>query len=108
MYQERHLAEIEIMMYEARQELSKQLSKPKKAPKNKYFKTKDGQVLKDIEDLAIYADSINLKDFKHYVNPKKNDFATWVGDALKDKRLSKQLSSTIDYHETMSFILDKL
>ena len=108
MKQEDHLKDISIMLMSNKKEIDKQLKKKRQAPKTKYFKTKDGQVLKDIEDLAIYLEGTNLRIFKHHVNEKRNDFAQWVKDALKEEKVAKKLNSTCDYHETMSHVLNAL
>ena len=64
------------------------------------------KIHRDLEELAIYLDTIHMRNFKFHVNSKKNDFAAWIKDAIKEPELAERLNSTTDYHETMSYLLD--
>jgi len=72
--------------------------KPKKktkvlfnAKEEKRFWLCDGQVLKNLKDLAGALEKMDDKVFKYHVNKKKNDFASWIKDVIKEPKLAKEL-----------------
>ena len=61
------------------------------APEDRRFWEQDGKVLGNLKDLKNALEHIDPKTFAYHVNKGKNDFAKWVGDILKDAKLSKEL-----------------
>jgi len=62
-----------------------------KAPAEKQFWTKDGQIL---SDLVALADSFSAMDdllFKYHANSARNDFAEWVQHVLSDDTCARSL-----------------
>jgi hypothetical protein len=60
-------------------------------PPSQAFVTKRGERLHSIKQLEGAIEKMNVKTFKHHVNSKKNDFASWTGDVLGDSKLAAQL-----------------
>ena len=56
-----------------------------------YFYLADGSVLKSAYELYKAIDHIDANTFKHHVNPERNDFANWIGDIYRDKKLATSL-----------------
>lgn len=48
------------------------------------FWTTDGQILKDMQELATALDSMAEEVFSHHVTSDRNDFADWVEHVLED------------------------
>ncbi len=69
-----------------------------------YFYVHNGAVLKSKEDLLGCLRNIDDESFNHHVNDKKNDFACWVRDILKDKKLSDNLFGTKSREEMVDLI----
>jgi glucose-6-phosphate 1-dehydrogenase len=81
---------------------SKKKRAAKKAPgfrnvnKDVYFVRVDGQPIKSLLDLAKQMDEMADEVFYHHVTPDRNDFATWVADALKNESLAQELQYVKD------------
>jgi hypothetical protein len=61
-------------------------------PENKYFWMNNGPVIKNIIELCSALKDIDETTFTHHVNKEKNDFSTWVRDAIGDKTLASNLT----------------
>ena len=59
----------------------------------KCFWAHDGQIFCDLAGLREALEKMSEEVFVYHVNGQKNDFSQWVGDALGDKTLVKQLGS---------------
>ena len=67
-------------------------------PDNKAFWVCRGDKVTNLHDLANCIESLSPEQFKHHVNPvgKKNDFAVWIFDVLKNPLLAKDLNYEIN------------
>lgn len=69
--------------------------KPKKplavASPEQSFWMCDGQILKDLRELANSLEAMCQEVFKYHVNSQKNDFVKWVAEVLGDSELAKSL-----------------
>lgn len=58
------------------------------------FWVNDGQVLKNLEELATALSEMHKKVFAHHVSKEKNDFADWVEFVLHDQSCASDLRSS--------------
>lgn len=54
----------------------------------------DGQILKDLRELASSLEAMRQEVFQYHVNSQKNDFAKWVAEVLGEPELAKSLEKT--------------
>tara|TARA_Y100000310_G_scaffold305506_1_gene345718 strand:- start:681 stop:989 length:309 start_codon:yes stop_codon:yes gene_type:complete len=73
-----------------------------------YFYAGNGNVLKNLDDLLKFLNSVNEETFFEHVNSDKNDLANWVRDVLKEKRLSNKLSKTRNRDDMAVFVEERL
>ncbi|MBI2144652.1 hypothetical protein HYU17_05935 [Candidatus Woesearchaeota archaeon] len=57
----------------------------------KAFWVNNGPVLKNTIELAGAAKKLTPEQFTHHANSQKNDFATWVQEAIGDSDLAQRL-----------------
>ncbi|MBW2990745.1 hypothetical protein KY348_03505 [Candidatus Woesearchaeota archaeon] len=69
------------------------------APKEHYFKLKNGQELKSLNDLRKALEYISDDEFNHHMNPEKNDFASWVKEALQNQELYEKIKDAKNKEE---------
>ncbi len=50
--------------------------------------------LRNLKELAESFRTMSDETFAHHVNAEKNDFASWVGDILLDKKLATDLKKS--------------
>jgi hypothetical protein len=70
----------------------------------KFFYVQDGKVLTSLDDLTNQLPDISEDAFTQHVNKDKNDFSNWIGDAIGDTELAKQVKKV----KTKSGLLKKL
>jgi hypothetical protein len=56
-----------------------------------YFHLRNGQSLKNLEELYSAIKVMSSDDFNHHVNSDKNDFANWVAHVLGEEELAGKL-----------------
>lgn len=61
------------------------------APKEHYFKLRNGQELKTLNDLRKALGYMTDEEFNSHVNEEKNDFANWVKDILQNPELYEKI-----------------
>ena len=64
------------------------------APPEQSFWVNNGPVLKNIEELANYMPEMSDDSFLHHVSKEKNDFSSWIGAVIGDKKLANDLLSS--------------
>ena len=95
---EKKKKEIEKEINEESQELKELFKQIKinqlleqQTPKEHYFKLENGQELKSLNDLRKSLNYMTEEEFSHHVNQEKNDFATWVKEALQNQELYRKI-----------------
>jgi hypothetical protein len=65
-----------------------------------------GDRVDNIRDLANCIESLSSAEFKHHVdlNGKRNDFAVWIQDVLKNPLLAKDLNYEINLSNQVHFV----
>ena len=63
----------------------------KEAPKGKYFYVHNGMTIKNLDELSVAIDLMDIKIFEYHVNNDKNDFSNWVKEIIKEKKLAEEL-----------------
>lgn len=57
----------------------------------KCFWVCDGEILKNLKELAEYLEKIPANIFKYHVSKDKNDFANWVADVFGDSKVAQAM-----------------
>ena len=73
---------------------------------NKHFHLKSGKRIKGLIELADALKTMNDSTFAHHVNRKKNDFANWVRDVIKNEKLAYKMVR-IENKEKLINIINK-
>jgi hypothetical protein len=56
-----------------------------------HFYANDGQILKNLAEVPAAIKLMNADTFYHHVNSERNDFANWVEDCMKAKRVGSAI-----------------
>jgi hypothetical protein len=78
------------------------------APKEHYFKLRNGQELKSLNDLRKALTYMNDEEFSHHVNQERNDFANWVRDALQNSELYEKIKNIHTKEELLATLQNPL
>ena len=73
-----------------------------------YFHLRNGQSLKNLDELYPAISKMNDDEFRHHVNAAKNDFANWTYHILEKKELANKLFRTTNKEEILGMIKDEL
>ena len=60
-------------------------------PEEYQFWAKDGNTIRNVEQLAEALKNMNDETFKHHSNQEKTDFTNWLRDIVGDEKLAKDL-----------------
>lgn len=100
---EEHLAALNRQHEEIEKKLSEITTESPRLPEwklqerevtpDKYFFLRNGQPIRSLPELADALEYIDDITFEHHVNEYRNDFASWVRDALGNQDLATQLLS---------------
>lgn len=63
-------------------------------PQDAAFRSFNGEMYWNLQDLARALSSMDEPTFMHHVNEQKNDFANWTRDSIGDHALAKSLFET--------------
>ncbi len=74
----------------------------------KTFYLSNGKSLRNLTDLVSELDVMSQEDFRSHCNDDKDDFATWVADALKASDLAVVLRGVMDKDEYAKVIRSRL
>jgi len=74
------------------------------------FRTCNGVVIRNLSELASYAECCSDYDFRYHVNDDhhKNDFAIWVREAVGDETLANDLDAELDRTQYARLIKKRL
>lgn len=77
-----------------------------KVPADKVFWVCRGDRIDNIKDLANCIENLSPEQFKHHVSEvgKKNDFAMWIFDVLKNPLLSKDLNFPVNLKDQKHYV----
>jgi len=75
---------------------------------DKYFKMKNGRIVRDIKGLLLALRDIDEATFSFHVNNEKNDFSRWVRDVFKNDYLANKLESAKSREQFISLLEDFL
>jgi aromatic ring-opening dioxygenase catalytic subunit (LigB family) len=89
-------------MKQSRKKIQKKL---KDANPEKFFILVTGVPVKNLKELAQSLESMNGWVFDHHVNESRNDFATWISDVLKERKLAQLIRNTKNIREHELIIL---
>ena len=78
------------------------------APVEHHFVLKDGQSLKNVQELADALEHMSEDVFRHHVGSMHNDFATWVQDIFDDRAFANDLRRVQNRIETRIKVLQRL
>jgi hypothetical protein len=73
-----------------------------------YFHLRNGKSLKTLDELYHAISQMSDDEFKHHVNPSKNDFANWIAHILERQELASQLFRIKSKEGTLGLIKDEL
>lgn len=57
-----------------------------------YFWVCDGQIIKNLQELAKALNKMNSNVYRYHVNKDKNDFKAWIKDVLNDQSLAREVA----------------
>ena len=72
------------------------------------FWVNNGQILKNLEELANALPEINEDTYKHHVNEEKNDFSKWINAVIGDQKLANDLLSSRNKDSTLKKVRNRL
>ncbi len=78
------------------------------ADKKHYFKLKSGQELKSVNDLRKALTYIKDDEFNHHVSSHKNDFATWIEEALDNREFAHKIRKIKTRKELEEFLTNPI
>ena len=78
------------------------------APAGHYFKLRNGQELKSLNDLRKSLSYMNDEDFNHHVNQERNDFAIWIKEALQNIELYEKIKNIHTKEELLATLQNPL
>ena len=58
------------------------------------FWVNNGQILKNVEELANVLPEMSNEAFQHHVSNGRNDFSNWIKDVIGDQKLANDLLSS--------------
>ncbi len=64
----------------------------------------DGTTLKNLDELLESLNYMSRETFHYHVNKKKNDFAKWINDIIKDEKLANNLYKVKTKKETIDIL----
>ena len=63
----------------------------KEAPADEYFYVNNGMTIRNLDELAVALELMDVEVFECHVNTEKNDFSNWVKDIINEEGLAKEL-----------------
>lgn len=75
---------------------------------DKYFKLHMGTELKSLEELKDALKTMSDETFNYHVTSERNDFAGWIRDVMKDKRLADDLEKIKTKEEALQRVSDRI
>ncbi len=77
-------------------------------PSEQCFWVNNGPILKNLDELAGMLPELSDEIFHHHVNSEKNDFSSWIKDAIGDQKLANDLLSSKNKDSILKKIRSRL
>lgn len=77
-------------------------------PEENVFWSCDGQVFKDVKQLAEGLKMMTDESFSYHCNMEKNDFYRWVKDVIKDDDLANSLLMAVTRQQAEKVVNDRI
>lgn len=77
-------------------------------PEDKVFWSHDGQMYRNLNELAQGLANMNDETYMYHANEAKNDFARWVQDVIGDRDLAFDLENTTSRQEALKKVNSRL
>jgi len=74
----------------------------------KCFWVNNGQILKNLEELANTLSDMPEATFQHHVNKEKNDFSKWISEVIGDQKLANDLLSSRNNDSALNKVKSRL
>jgi hypothetical protein len=72
------------------------------------FRSYDGEILRNLRDLAHALSVMTDETFAFHVGAQKNDFSNWVRDIIKEKKLAADLAKSPSRSESATRVADRI
>lgn len=72
------------------------------------FWINNGQILKNLDDLANILPEMSNETYSYHANKEKNDFSKWINDVIGDKKLANELLSSKNKESALKKIRSRL
>lgn len=79
-----------------------------KVPEEHVFWCRDGQVFRNMSELAQALASMNDETFVFHSNAERNDFANWVRDIIGDGKLARDLVRSHNLTQTAKVVAERV
>jgi len=77
-------------------------------PADKVFHSRDGRVMKNLEELNLALRGISEENFRYHVTTDRNDFSKWVQDVIGDYELSAELQSSSNRAQASKAVANRI
>jgi len=71
------------------------------------FKLVNGKEIRNLNELSESFETMDDDTFNRHVNEVKNDFSNWVSIAIKDEKLSEDLTQAKDKNRSQVLVLKR-
>ena len=78
------------------------------APPEQCFWVNNGQILRNVEELANALAQMSEETFHYHANKDKNDFSNWTNDVIGDKKLANDLLSSRNKESALKKVENRL
>src|SRR5665811_1105493 len=78
-----------------------------KVPEESIFRCHDGRTFRDMKELAEGLVAISDDTFASHVNSERNDFSSWVKDAIRDEKLAGDLAKATNRTQAAGYATER-
>ena len=77
-------------------------------PKEYAFRCHDGLILQSMKQLGSALNSMTDETYVFHANTKKNDFANWARDIIKDDMLARDLQKATNRAQASKLVANRM
>ncbi len=77
-------------------------------PDDIFFRCCDGQILRNLRELANVLAGMDSEVFVYHVTEGKNDFSTWVRDVIGDEKLARDLKKSLSKDQAAKAVSSRI